>query len=159
MRKLLAITFIAMLTSTTLVESTFSAPPPWQYGWWGQGSARPLGVARRVGSWRSLDAPRPSLGLPLALAKARNLGTALSMLGQRENGTERLLQAVEAYRDALKERTRERVPLQWETTQNNLDNAQTLLIGRLGEAVIHNLETLLAKSAAGARVHTREIKS
>jgi tetratricopeptide (TPR) repeat protein len=54
---------------------------------------------------------------------------ALSRLGERENGTERLLEAVEAYRDALKEWTRERVPLRWATTQNNLGTA----LSRLGE--------------------------
>ena len=65
-----------------------------------------------------------------------NLGIALAMLRQRETGTERLLEAVEAYRDALKERTRERVPLQWAMTQNNLGNAQALLNERLG--LLHN---------------------
>ena len=47
----------------------------------------------------------------------------------REAGTARLEEAVAAYRDALKEPTRERVPLQWATTQNNLGNA----LSRLGE--------------------------
>jgi hypothetical protein len=47
-------------------------------------------------------------------------------------GTERLLEAVDAYRDALEERTRERVPLDWAMTQNNLGNAQALLNERLG---------------------------
>jgi len=58
-----------------------------------------------------------------------NLGTALSTLGERESGTARLEEAVAAYRDALKERTRERVPLDWAMTQNNLGNA----LSRLGE--------------------------
>ena len=41
-------------------------------------------------------------------SKARNnLGTALMTLGDRESGTARLEEAVEAYRDALKEYTRE----------------------------------------------------
>ena len=44
-------------------------------------------------------------------------------LGEREGGTARLEEAVSAYRDALKERTRERVPLDWAMTQNNLGNA------------------------------------
>ena len=44
-------------------------------------------------------------------------------LGERESGTARLEQAVEAYRAALQERTRERVPLDWAMTQNNLGNA------------------------------------
>ena len=46
-----------------------------------------------------------------------NLGTALDALGERENGTARLEEAVAAYREALQERTRERVPLDWAGTQ------------------------------------------
>ena len=46
--------------------------------------------------------------------------TPCAELGCRESGTARLEEAVEAYRAALKERTRERVPLQWAMTQNNL---------------------------------------
>ena len=54
-----------------------------------------------------------------------NLGTALWTLGERESETARLEEAVN--RDALLERTRERVPLQWAMTQNNLGTAlQTL---------------------------------
>ena len=49
-----------------------------------------------------------------------DLAIALATLGQRESGTERLDQAVAAYRDALKEWTREKVPLDWATTQHNL---------------------------------------
>ena len=52
-----------------------------------------------------------------------NLGNALRTLGERESGTERLEQAVSAYVEALKEYTRERVPLNWAMTQNNLGNA------------------------------------
>ena len=42
------------------------------------------------------------------------------MLGAREGGTARLDEAVAAYRAALGEWTRERVPLDWAMTQNNL---------------------------------------
>jgi hypothetical protein len=49
-----------------------------------------------------------------------NLGNALSVLGERTNGAAELEQAIAAYRDALKELTRERVPLEWATTQINL---------------------------------------
>ena len=42
------------------------------------------------------------------------------MLGERESGTARLEEAVSAYREALQEFTRERVPLEWAATQNNL---------------------------------------
>ena len=38
-------------------------------------------------------------------------------LGERDAGTERLEEAVAAYRLALQERTRERVPLDWAETQ------------------------------------------
>ena len=61
--------------------------------------------------------------------------------GQRESGTARLEEAVAAYRDALKEWTRERVPLDWATTQNNLGSALETLgeresgTARLEEAV------------------------
>ena len=59
-----------------------------------------------------------------------NLGSALFQiraLGERESGTAHLEQAVEAYRAALEERTRARVPLDWAMTQNNLGNALAAL--------------------------------
>ena len=52
-----------------------------------------------------------------------DLGTALQTLGERESGTDKLQDAVTAYRDALKEYTRNRVPLDWARTQMNLGNA------------------------------------
>ncbi len=70
-----------------------------------------------------------------------NLGNALRTLGEREDGTHRLEQAVAAYRAALEVWTRERVPLQWAMTQNNLGNALRTLgeredgTERLDEAV------------------------
>ena len=51
------------------------------------------------------------------------LGNALRALGERESGTETLTQAVDACREALKENTRERVPLAWAATQNCFGNA------------------------------------
>ena len=58
-----------------------------------------------------------------------NLGVALGRLGERESGTARLEEAVQAFRAALEELTRERVPLNWAITQINLGNA----LARLGE--------------------------
>jgi hypothetical protein len=49
------------------------------------------------------------------------------------SGAARLEQAVEAYRAALQERTRERAPLQWAATQNNLGNALRSLGERQAE--------------------------
>ena len=56
--------------------------------------------------------------VPLGWAMTQNnLGNALTTLGERESGTERLEQAVAAFTEALKEYTRERVPLGWAATQ------------------------------------------
>ncbi|MGA8169626.1 MAG: tetratricopeptide repeat protein [Methylocystis sp.] len=57
------------------------------------------------------------------------LGLALWTLGERESGTARLEEAVAADRAALEEYRRERVPLDWAMTQNNLG----LALWRLGE--------------------------
>ncbi len=70
-----------------------------------------------------------------------DLGNALRALGERETGTVRLHEAVEAYRAALEARPRERVPLRWAVTQNNLGIALSKLgeresgTGRLHEAI------------------------
>jgi hypothetical protein len=49
-----------------------------------------------------------------------NLGNALRILGERERGTARLEEAVSAFREALQENTRARVPLDQGFTQMNL---------------------------------------
>ena len=46
-----------------------------------------------------------------------NLGTVLQSLGERESDTARLEEATEAFRNALQEYTRERVPLDWAMTR------------------------------------------
>jgi hypothetical protein len=59
---------------------------------------------------------------------------------------------VNAYRDALQERTRERAPLSWARTQNNLGNALRILgqrepdDARLDEAVAAYREALLERT-------------
>jgi tetratricopeptide (TPR) repeat protein len=70
-----------------------------------------------------------------------NLGNALARLGGRESGTARLEEAVAAFRAALEELTRARLPLQWAMTQSNLGAALATLgeresgTARLEEAV------------------------
>lgn len=60
-------------------------------------------------------------------AALNDLGLALQILGERDSDTARLEQAATAYRDALKQQTRDRVPMEWAMTQNNLGTAlQTL---------------------------------
>ena len=72
------------------------------------------------------------------------------------SGTAELEEAVAAYREALKERTRERVPLRWATIQNNLGNALYDLgerasgTAKLEEAVVAYREAL--KERAHERV-------
>ena len=63
-----------------------------------------------------------------------NLGNALEVLGERESGTAHLEQAVAAYRLALQERTRERVPLDWADTQFDLGLALVALEERAPSA-------------------------
>src|ERR1700732_217904 len=55
---------------------------------------------------------RPESPLQWSLAHT-NLAVALETLGERENGTARIEEAVEVYREALKEYTREREPPHW----------------------------------------------
>jgi len=61
-----------------------------------------------------------------------NLDTALWTLGGRESGTERLEEAVVAYRAALEELTRERVPLGWAVTMANIALALASIAERTG---------------------------
>ena len=51
----------------------------------------------------------------------------MSIIGEQAGTADALIQAVEAYRAALLEYTRERVPLDWATTQNNLGTALATL--------------------------------
>ena len=56
-----------------------------------------------------------------------HVGETLETLGEREGSAARLKEAVAAYRAALKERMREKVPLDWAMTQMNLGNALSAL--------------------------------
>ena len=84
-------------------------------------------------------------------------GTAVQGLGERESGTDRLNEAVAAYREALKEYTRRRVPLDWARTQMNLGNALSRLEEResgtdkLNEAVAAYREALKEYSRGRCR--------
>jgi tetratricopeptide (TPR) repeat protein len=82
------------------------------------------------------------------------LGIALQELGARESGTERLEQAVAALSEALKEYTRERVPLAWAGTQNNLANALRAL-GDL-ESGTERLKQAIAACRDALKVWTRK---
>lgn len=66
--------------------------------------------------------------MPLDWATTQtSLGLALLRQGAREAGTARLEEAVAAYRAALEEFTRERVPREWADVQRNLIRAYRAL--------------------------------
>ena len=83
-----------------------------------------------------------------------NLGAALATLGAREDGTERLEQAVTAYNAALEVRTREQVPLDWANTQDNLGDALVFLGNR--ESRTGSLELAANAYRAALEVFTPE---
>src|SRR5262249_57083528 len=67
-----------------------------------------------VGAYGEALKEQPGGGVPLQWAMTqKDLGNALSLLGERESGTAKLEEAVVAFREALKEGTRQRAPLQW----------------------------------------------
>ena len=82
------------------------------------------------------------------------LGNALTTLGERESGTERLERAVAACRAALEEWIRERAPLEWAGMQNALGGA----LARLGEREkgTERLEQAVASYSAALEERTRE---
>ena len=82
------------------------------------------------------------------------LGNTLATLGERESGREHLEQAVTAYTEALKEYTRERVPLGWAMTQNNLGSALAILGER--ESGTERLEQAVTAFTKALKEYTRE---
>ena len=99
------------------------------------------------------------MGAPVLINGTRyktqnDLGHVLSLLGERESGTAKFEEALAVYREALKERTRERVPLDWATTEDNLGNA----LSRLGERASGTvkLEEALAAYREALKERTRE---
>jgi tetratricopeptide (TPR) repeat protein len=87
-------------------------------------------------------------------AYQNNLGNVLAHLGERESGTIRLEEAISTFRAALQERTRERVPLYWATTQANLGNALWALGSR--ESGTATLEEAVSAYTAALQEQTRE---
>lgn len=74
-------------------------------------------------------------------------------MGEHESGTTHLQESVTAFRLALEERTRERVPLDWAATQNNLGNA----LANLGKR--ESGTTRLQESVAAYRLALEEFKA
>ncbi len=83
-----------------------------------------------------------------------DLGLAIWELGDRESGTDRLEEAVSAYRAALEERTRDRVPLDWAMAQMNLGTALGILGARESGTV--QLEEAVTAFRAALEEYTRD---
>jgi len=76
-------------------------------------------------------------------------------LASGEYGTARLEEAIAAYHEALKEWTREQVPLDWAMTQNNLGG--TLIgLGERDNGTVHLEEAIAAcRNALKERTRTK----
>ena len=73
---------------------------------------------------RALVESKEGVWNPETLAGVQvSLANALALEGERSGKTASLVESLALYRDALKEWTRERVPLDWAMTQINLGNA------------------------------------
>ena len=82
------------------------------------------------------------------------LGVALTALGERESGTQHLEQAVVAHTEALKECTRDRVPLIWAGAQSNLGVALAALGER--ESGTEHLEQAVVAFTEALKERTRD---
>ena len=82
------------------------------------------------------------------------LGNALSVLGERESGTDRLEEAIAIYSATLEVWTRKDAPDAWATTQNNLGTALSALGER--ESGTKHLEEAETAYRAALEVRTRE---
>jgi hypothetical protein len=75
--------------------------------------------------------------VPLDWAETQyNLGNALVELGEREDGTARLEEALSAYRAALEEWTRERFPLNWGESTGSQGVALILIADRTNDLIV-----------------------
>ena len=122
--------------------------------WYERGRVRGLSFDLRVAirlARRCVEIAEGSEQMGTAL---NDLGIALASLGEREADPARPHEAVAAFREALKEFTRERVPLDWATTQNNLGNALASLGER--EADPARLREVVAAYREALKEWTRE---
>jgi tetratricopeptide (TPR) repeat protein len=90
--------------------------------------------------------------VPLDWATTQNnLANALLHLGQRENGTARLEEAITAYRAALEEYTSDRAPHEWAVVQNNLALTQAVLFDKTGDTAW--LDSAIAMAHEALAIH------
>jgi len=80
-----------------------------------------------------------------------DLGNALGILGQRQQGTHRLEQAIATYRRALDAQSPEHTPADWAATQNGLGNALGILAHRQKDAEMLEQSLQAFEQALGVR--------
>jgi tetratricopeptide (TPR) repeat protein len=96
----------------------------------------------------------PELTSDQKAALWENLGNSLRIYGEQQGDNASLQQSIGAYQEVLKQRTRERVPLDWAATQNNLGNAMFRLGER--ESGTAHLEQAVAAYQQALMERTRE---
>jgi len=83
-----------------------------------------------------------------------DLGDALGILGQRQQGTHQLEQSIASYRQALRAQNTKRSPAAWAATQNGLGNALGILAHRQKD--LEMLEQSLQAFEQALTVRTQE---
>jgi tetratricopeptide (TPR) repeat protein len=122
-------------------------------GWYERGRDKGLRFDLEVAIALARESVKCAAGADQRGAATNDLGNALATLGERESGTERLIEAVEAFRAALLEYTRDHVPLNWAMTQNNLGVVEESFAAKTeGAARVGHLRAALAHIEAALQV-------
>src|SRR5262249_27033563 len=136
---------LGLLTQTRLPELTFG-----QEGYFVADRLAPL-----IAQVRALADSKEGVWNSETLAGVRcSLAVALGTLGEQSGKNEPLVESVALCREVLDTWTRERVPLDWAMTQNNLGNALKTLGER--ESGTQRLEEAVAAFRAALEENTRE---
>ncbi|MAP96324.1 MAG: hypothetical protein CMK07_15370, partial [Ponticaulis sp.] len=114
---------IRLIELTTLADERFNAIRSKQYEYYVQGRDKGIRIDLEISIALARRCKQRAAGPDESGNALTDLGNALCTLGQRESGTARLEEAVIVYRSALEECTKDRVPLDWAMTQNNLGTA------------------------------------
>ena len=112
-----------------------------------------------------MDAER----FPSDWARAQfNLGRVLETLGGREGDAEKLKEAIQAYSEALKERTRQRAPLKWGVTLGEQAIAMVVLAdltndGTMADTAVAQIQSVIETirdggQAEGVAIYTEQLR-
>jgi len=130
------------------VTAHFEALLQKQNEWYAEGRDKGVKFSLEIAIEIARQAIEIAPGKNQRLRALNSLGVALGTQGERESGTERLVEAVAAFREALKDSARSSDPLKWARTQGNLGETLRRLgqretgTTRLNEAVVAFREVL-----------------